>query len=65
MTNEELQAKYEELQGRLDRELKREIPWFKARFNAISADPMTAAFCVAVTVILYRFAVPAVKWFLT
>ena len=44
MTNEELQAQVEELKGRLDRELKREIPWFKARFAAISADPLTAGF---------------------
>ena len=65
MTNEELQAQVEELKGRLDREFKREIPWFKARLDAIKADPMTAAFCVTVTVILDRFAVPAVKWFMT
>ena len=44
MTNEELQAQVEELKGRLDRELKREIPWFKARFDAIKSDPLTTGF---------------------
>ena len=44
MTNEELQAQLKEMQARLDREFQREVPWFKARFAAIAADPLTAGF---------------------
>ena len=44
MTNDELQEQLKELQGRLDREFKRQVPWFKARFAAITADPLTAGF---------------------
>ena len=44
MTNDELQEQIKELQGRLDREFKRQVPWFKARFAAITADPLTAGF---------------------
>ena len=54
MTNEEFQAALKAQEERLRAEFAREKPWFKARFDAISADPMTAGF-VAVIVAVATF----------
>lgn len=60
--DEDTKAKLEEMQGRLDREFKREIPWFKARFAAISADPMTAGFVALLTFLATKYGATVYGW---
>ena len=63
VTNDEFQVALKAQEDRLRAELKREVPWFKARFAAISADPLTACFVAAVVYLVDHAAVPVLKWF--
>lgn len=65
MGPKEFQAALDAQAERLRKEFARQKPWFAARFAAIKADPMTAAFCVVVAVLVDRLGWPLGKWFLS